>query len=77
MTDLEPGLGNEIQLTNVLVKLNQQQAVLAYKFKGVRYDVGDKLGFIQATFDFALNREVYLMVYSLYLERVLSQEFAK
>lgn len=33
-----------------------RQAVYAYDFEGVRYDVGDKFGFIQATIDFALDR---------------------
>ena len=33
------------------------QAVYAYDFEGIRYDVGDKFGFIKATIDFALNRE--------------------
>ena len=44
------GTGNEIQLTDI-------QAVYAYDFEGIRYDVGDKFGFIKATIDFALNRE--------------------
>lgn len=34
-----------------------RQAVYAYDFEGVRYDVGDKFGFIKATIDFALDRE--------------------
>lgn len=33
------------------------QAVYAYDFEGIRYDVGDKFGFIKATIDFALNRD--------------------
>ncbi len=50
----KPGKGGEIQLTDSLQKLNQ---LLAYRFEGRRHDVGDKLGFIQATIDFALERE--------------------
>jgi UTP--glucose-1-phosphate uridylyltransferase len=50
------GAGGEIQLTDAINKLNESQAVLAYNFKGVRYDVGDKLGYIKATIDFALQR---------------------
>ncbi|MFF2483233.1 UTP--glucose-1-phosphate uridylyltransferase GalU [Paenibacillus sp. NPDC058071] len=52
-----PGAGNEIQLTDAIKKLNDQRNVLAYNFDGVRYDVGDKFGFIKATLDFALERE--------------------
>lgn len=56
LADLPPGAGGEIQLTDALRKLSERQAVLAYYFDGIRYDVGDKLGFIKATIDFALNR---------------------
>ncbi|QHJ70547.1 UTP--glucose-1-phosphate uridylyltransferase GalU [Planococcus halotolerans] len=56
LADLEPGAGGEIQLTDALIKLNQQHPVLAKEFSGTRYDVGDKLGFIKATIDFALMR---------------------
>lgn len=51
------GQGGELQLTDAINILNQQQAIFAYNFNGKRYDVGDKLGFIKATIDFALNRE--------------------
>ncbi|WP_449355090.1 UTP--glucose-1-phosphate uridylyltransferase GalU [Virgibacillus natechei] len=53
----EPGKGGEIQLTDSIEKLNKQEQVLAYNFTGQRYDIGGKLGFVQATIDFALNRE--------------------
>ncbi|GGA64658.1 UTP--glucose-1-phosphate uridylyltransferase GalU [Ornithinibacillus halotolerans] len=56
LEDLPPGKDNEIQLTDALVKLNEIEQVLAYNFEGKRYDVGNKLGFVQATIDFALNR---------------------
>jgi UTP--glucose-1-phosphate uridylyltransferase len=51
------GIGGEIQLTDALRTLAQQEAIYAYNFEGKRYDVGDKLGFLQATIDFALKRE--------------------
>ena len=50
------GTGNEIQLTDAIKRLMDIQAVYAYDFEGIRYDVGDKFGFIKATIDFALNR---------------------
>ena len=47
----------ELQLTDAINELNKIQAVLAYKFEGSRYDIGDKMGFVKATLDFALERE--------------------
>lgn len=54
---VNPGKGGEIQLTDAIEKVNRVQQVLAYNFTGERYDIGDKLGFVLATIDFALNRE--------------------
>ena len=51
-----PGKGNEIQLTDALETLIKNEAMYAYDFEGRRYDVGDKLGFLQATVEFALKR---------------------
>ncbi len=51
-----PGKGGEIQLTDALKVLAKQDAVYAYDFEGKRYDLGDKLGFLQATVEFALRR---------------------
>lgn len=51
----EPGKGGEIQLTDALKQLAKHEAMYAYQFKGKRYDVGDKLGFLEATVDFALK----------------------
>jgi UTP--glucose-1-phosphate uridylyltransferase len=51
-----PGAGGEIQLTDAIAGLNQHEAVYAYDFEGTRYDVGEKMGFIQTTIEFALKR---------------------
>jgi UTP--glucose-1-phosphate uridylyltransferase len=51
------GQGSEIQLTDAISELNKYQAILAYTFEGSRYDIGDKVGFIKATLDFALTRD--------------------
>jgi UTP--glucose-1-phosphate uridylyltransferase len=51
------GAGGEVQLTDAIAKLNQLEAVYGYHFEGVRYDVGEKLGFIKTTIEFALQRE--------------------
>lgn len=53
----EPGKSGEIQLTDALRTLMQSEAMYAYVFEGRRYDVGDKLGFLKATVEFALKRE--------------------
>lgn len=52
-----PGKGGEIQLTDALKVLAKEDAVYAYNFAGQRYDLGDKLGFLKATVEFALRRE--------------------
>jgi UTP--glucose-1-phosphate uridylyltransferase len=54
---IEPGAGNEIQLTDALKQLNTVQDVYGYMFNGKRYDIGDKYGFVQATVEFALMRD--------------------
>ncbi|SPF44933.1 UTP--glucose-1-phosphate uridylyltransferase [Candidatus Desulfosporosinus infrequens] len=53
---LPPGKGGEIQLTDGIRELGRFQEILAYEFEGRRYDVGDKLGFVEATIDYALRR---------------------
>jgi UTP--glucose-1-phosphate uridylyltransferase len=53
----ETGAGGEIQLTDAIQKLNETQKVYAYDFEGKRYDVGEKLGFVKTTIDFALQHE--------------------
>jgi UTP--glucose-1-phosphate uridylyltransferase len=52
-----PGAGGEIQLTDALKELLKSEAMYAYNFVGRRYDVGDKLGFLEATVEFALKRD--------------------
>ena len=56
LRETKPGKGGEIQLTDALKVLAQREAVYAYDFEGKRYDLGDKLGFLQATVEFALRR---------------------
>lgn len=51
-----PGAGGEIQLTDALRRLAATEPIYAYAFQGRRYDVGDKLGFLEATVEFALAR---------------------
>ncbi|OXZ29915.1 UTP--glucose-1-phosphate uridylyltransferase [Finegoldia magna] len=55
--ETKPGKNNEIQLTDALNKLAEKRKMIAYDFIGKRYDVGNKLGFVKATVDFALHDE--------------------
>jgi UTP--glucose-1-phosphate uridylyltransferase len=64
-----PGAGGEIQLTDALRELCRRQAMYAYHFTGVRYDVGDKLGYLQATVDFALEREDLAVEFRNFLQK--------
>jgi UTP--glucose-1-phosphate uridylyltransferase len=57
LAETEKGSGGEIQLTDGIKRLLGQERVLAYKFRGKRHDAGDKLGFLQATVEFALKNE--------------------
>ncbi|TYR72639.1 UTP--glucose-1-phosphate uridylyltransferase GalU [Rossellomorea vietnamensis] len=56
LEDLKPGAGGEYQLTDAINIYNQYHPVYAYMFQGKRHDIGDKLGFIQAQIDYALER---------------------
>ena len=73
----QPGAGGEIQLTDAIATLNEHEAVYAYDFEGVRYDVGEKFGFIQTTIDFALQREDLRNKLLDYLSSVVEKELIK
>lgn len=49
------GKGNEIQLTDAIVRMLEEEKVFAYSFEGTRYDIGDKFGYVKAIIDFALR----------------------
>jgi UTP--glucose-1-phosphate uridylyltransferase len=68
------GRGGELQLTDAINELNKHQAVFAYNFEGSRYDIGDKIGFIKATIDFALCREDIRESVLAYLQEVTMKE---
>lgn len=51
----KPGKGNEIQLTDAIDTLNKTQRVFAHEFKGKRYDVGNKFGWIQTNIEYGLT----------------------
>ena len=66
-----PGAGGEIQLTDALYALSQIQPMYAYNFIGRRYDIGNKLGFLKATVEYALRREELKDKFYDYLKEVV------
>lgn len=71
----EEGAGGEIQLTDAIQKLNESQGVYAYDFEGTRHDVGEKLGFIMTTIDFALQNHELRKPLLLGMESILEREY--
>lgn len=67
----EVGAGGEIQLTDALNKLAKVEKMYAYDFIGRRYDVGNKMGFLQATVEFALKRPELREEFKEYLESII------
>ncbi|MEO5694591.1 MAG: UTP--glucose-1-phosphate uridylyltransferase GalU [Usitatibacter sp.] len=55
LENLRPGAGREIQLTDAIGRLLREESVFAYEFQGQRYDCGSKLGYLQATVNYALK----------------------
>ena len=70
---LEHTAPGKIQLTDALKELARQQAVYAYDFEGERYDLGDKLGFLKATVEFALRREDLGAPFKKYLKDLVAR----
>ncbi len=70
---LEVGAGGEIQLTDALKKLALEEKMYAYNFEGRRYDVGNKMGFLQATVEFALKRPELTEEFQAYLKEIVKQ----
>lgn len=77
LENTEPGKGGEIQLTDALKTLLSQQAIYAYEFQGRRHDVGDKLGYLQATVEMALKREDLRGPFMEYLLNIIKSEEIK
>ncbi|MCA3184489.1 MAG: UTP--glucose-1-phosphate uridylyltransferase GalU [Cupriavidus sp.] len=65
--NLKPGAGGEFQLTDAIQAMLDQEQVLAYRYKGVRYDCGSKLGYLKATVEFALKHPEVREEFSAYL----------
>ncbi|AJC95313.1 UTP--glucose-1-phosphate uridylyltransferase GalU [Staphylococcus hyicus] len=67
------GAGGEIQLTDAIERLNQDDQVFAYEFDGTRYDVGEKIGFVKTTLHFALNDPTMKDEITHYIQSLLEQ----
>ena len=64
------GAGGEIQLTDAIAALLQEEPVLAYQFLGKRYDCGSKLGYLEATIEYGLKHPELREPFSRYLRRL-------
>ncbi len=62
-----PGSGGEIQLTDGIAALLDEQQVLAYRYDGIRYDCGSKLGYLKATVELALRHPEVAQNFAQYL----------
>jgi UTP--glucose-1-phosphate uridylyltransferase len=68
----KPGAGGEIQLTDGLLALSARRKLYGYEFEGVRYDLGDRVGFLTAQIGFGLKRPELADRLRAYLKAVLS-----
>ena len=67
---VQAGVGGEIQLTDGIASLLTKEQVLAYEFAGIRYDCGDKLGYLQATVEYALRHPELAEKFRTYLQQL-------
>ncbi len=73
----ETGAGGEIQLTDAIQCLNEIQPVFAFDFEGMRYDVGEKFGFIKTTIEMALQYEELKEELMSYMNELVAKENVK
>ena len=66
----EPGYGGEIQLTDALLKLSRKRAMYAYEFEGMRFDAGDKLGYLKAIIAFGTRHPELGEEFKQYIKQV-------
>lgn len=68
LRNLTPGAGGELQLTDAISSLLSEEAVFSYQFKGIRYDCGSKLGYLQATVELGLKHPEVGAAFAKYLK---------
>lgn len=71
LENVKPGAGGEIQLTDGIAELIKEEQLLAYRFSGIRYDCGSKLGYLQAQVAFGLKHAELRKDFAAYLKTVL------
>ena len=71
LEETKPGHGGEIQLTDALQKLAANEGLVGHLFQGRRHDIGDKLGFLKANVEYALQREDLGPAFRAYLQDLL------
>jgi UTP--glucose-1-phosphate uridylyltransferase len=71
LENIKPGAGGEIQLTDGIAALMSEEQLLAYRFNGIRYDCGSKLGYLQAQVAFGLKHKEMRAEFAEYLKTVL------
>ncbi|NMA94972.1 MAG: UTP--glucose-1-phosphate uridylyltransferase GalU [Clostridiales bacterium] len=74
---INPGVGGEIQLTDALGELARVEEVYAYNFKGRRYDIGSKQGYLEAIVEYALKREDLRDDFKRYLSKIIDSDLYK
>ena len=67
-----PGVNNELQIADSINLLRQKEKVYAFAFSGRRYDIGDRLGYIQAIIDFALQHDDLRAEVAEYLKKIIT-----
>lgn len=77
LANIPRGAGGEIQLTDAIERLLQDEQVLAYRFEGKRYDCGSKLGYLQATVEYALQHPDLRDAFLEYLEKEFGSDSKK
>ena len=70
LENIQPGKGGEIQLTDGIAALMEYEKVMAYRFKGMRYDCGSKLGYVKANVEYALRHAEIGAEFSEYLSTI-------
>jgi UTP--glucose-1-phosphate uridylyltransferase len=76
LDQVKPGHGGEIQLTDAIALLLEDQAVYGYVFQGGRYDIGKKIDYLRATVELALDRDDLGPAFGDYLREVVERRLA-
>lgn len=74
LAETGPGAGGEIQLTDALRVLCREEPMYALAFRGQRFDVGDKLGYLKAMVEFALDRPDLSVEFREYLKQIVAKQ---